>query len=86
MKDTFIFRKLLKPLYALWMKFALVLSWINTRIILFLMFYLIFTPLGLILKLLGKDLLDIKINKSAKSYWRKKEKNEFGLSSYERQF
>lgn len=68
------------------MKFALILSWINTRIILILLFYLVFTPIGLILKLLGKDLLDRKINKADKSYWRKKEKNELSLAAYEKQF
>jgi len=78
--------KLLKLLYALWMKFALVLSWINTRLILILLFYLVFTPLGLILKFLRKDLLDRKINKAEKSYWRVKEKNKLGLASYEKQF
>lgn len=78
--------KLFKLLYGLWMKFALILSWINTRIILFLMFCLIFTPIGLIIKLLGKDLLEEKIDKTAKSYWKKKEKNELGLAAYEKQF
>jgi len=86
MKNSFVFRKLLKPLYALWMKFALVLSWINTRLILIILFYLVFTPIGLILKLLRKDLLDKKIIKAEKSYWRKKEKNELGLVAYEKQF
>lgn len=78
--------KLFKSLYALWMKFALVLSWVNTRLILFFLFYLVFTPIGLILKLLGKDLLDRKINKADKTYWKKKEINELGSSSYEKQF
>lgn len=68
------------------MKFALVLSWINTRLILILLFYFAFTPIGLIIKLLGKDLLDKKINRANDSYWRKKEKNEFGMATYEKQF
>ena len=78
--------KLLKPLYVFWMKLAFVLSWVNTRLILFLMFYLIFTPIGLIIKALRIDLLETKINKEEKTYWKKKEKKEFGLVSYERQF
>ena len=41
----------LKPIYIFWMKLALVLSWINTRIILFVIFYLIFTPIGLCMRL-----------------------------------
>lgn len=78
--------KLLKSLYSLWMKFALILSWINTRLILIILFYLIFTPIGLVLRILGKDLLDRKINKISKSYWRKKEENKFGLAAYQKQF
>jgi len=74
---------LLNPLYIFWMKLASVLSWINTRLILLLMFYLIFAPIGLILKLTGKDLLDKKIDRFKESYWKKK---ETGTASYERQF
>lgn len=73
----------LKPIYILWMKLALVLSWINTRLILFVMFYLIFTPIGLAIKLFGVDLLDRKIDKNKDSYWKKE---ELTLSDYERQF
>ncbi|PIQ90412.1 MAG: hypothetical protein COV71_04105 [Candidatus Omnitrophica bacterium CG11_big_fil_rev_8_21_14_0_20_41_12] len=78
--------KLLKPLYIFWMRLALVLSWVNTRLILFLLFYLIFTPIGLIIKILRIDLLDRKIDKTKGTYWKDKEKKEFGLASYERQF
>ena len=77
---------ILKPVYVFWMRLAFVLSWINTRIILFLIFYLTFTPIGLVLRLFRVDLLDKKINKSAKTYWRKKEKISTERESYERQF
>ncbi len=52
----------------------------------FLIFYFVFTPIGWILKLLRKDLLDMRIKRGEKSYWRKKDKNEFGTVSYEKQF
>jgi uncharacterized protein involved in cysteine biosynthesis len=68
------------------MKLAYVLSWVNTRLLLFLIFYFVFTPIGCILKLLRKDLLEEGISKEGKSYWRKKDKHEFGVASYERQF
>lgn len=44
----------LKPIYTVWMSFALVLGWINTRIILALVFYIVITPTGLIMLLFGK--------------------------------
>jgi hypothetical protein len=53
---------ILKPIYIFWMKLAFILSWINTGLIQLIIFYLIFTPLGLGMRLFGADLLDNKIN------------------------
>ena len=77
---------LLRPIYIYWMKLALVLSWVNTRIILFVLYYFVFTPVALGIKLFGVDLLDRKIEKKKESYWKEKEKSKMGLSGYERQF
>jgi hypothetical protein len=77
---------LLKPVYIPWMKLVFVLGWINTRLILSIIFYLVFTPIGLTLKLFGVDLLDRKIDKNRQSYWQKREKKEFNPLDYERQF
>jgi hypothetical protein len=83
---AFIAPSLLKPVYIFWMNLAFVLSWINTRLILLVIFYLIFTPVGLALRLFGVDLLDRKIDKHKESYWRKKEEKRFNPLNYERQF
>jgi hypothetical protein len=45
----------LKSIYYGWMFIALIIGWINTRILLALVFYLIITPMGLIMRLLGKQ-------------------------------
>ena len=58
----------LEPVYHGWMKFGHVLGWINTRIILGLMFYTIFFVVGLIMKVIGNDPMSRKIDKSADSY------------------
>lgn len=76
----------LKSLYILWMGLATILGWINTRLILFVVFYLVCTPIGLLMKLFGADLLNIKINRSKNTYWIAVEKKEFNPSDYERQF
>ena len=78
--------EILKPIYVVWMKLAVVLSWINTRIILLVLFYLVLTPIGLIMRMFGKDALDLKIDKSRDSYWRKKEKKPFSPLEAQRQF
>ncbi len=76
----------LKSIYCLWMRFAAVLSWINTRLILVILFYFVFTPMGLAMRVFGIDALDRKIDRSKDSYWKKKEKKQFSLTDYERQF
>lgn len=75
---------LLKSVYAIWTRFAFILGWINTRIILIILFYLIFTPIGLLMRLFRVDLLE-KTSKGA-TYWKKKEKTVFNISNYERRF
>ena len=72
--------------YALWMRLAAVLAWINTRLILVVMFYLVFTPMGLAMRLFRADPLDRRIKAGTASYWKKKEDRKFVQSDYERQF
>lgn len=58
----------LKWLYTPWMKFAHILGTINTHIILFLLFFLLFVPLGLIARLLGKDPMARRLQPESNSY------------------
>ena len=59
----------IKPLFIAFSYLGFVLGWIMTRVILSLLFYLVFTPIGLVLKLTGKHLLDTSIAKNQESYW-----------------
>jgi len=74
----------LRTVYIAWMRLAVILSWINTRIILGVLFYVVFTPAGLVMRLFRIDLLERKEKKE--TYWRKKEKIDFNPSNYERRF
>lgn len=58
----------LKPVYIVWMKFAHVLGWINTRLLLSIVFYLIVMPIGIIMRLFGKDPMHRRFDKSTDSY------------------
>jgi predicted membrane protein len=58
----------LKPVYQVWMRIGLVLGWINTRIILGIVFYLILFPMGLIARLLNDDPLEQKFNRKLVTY------------------
>ncbi|WP_089724798.1 SxtJ family membrane protein [Candidatus Thiosymbion oneisti] len=59
---------LLKPVYIAWMRFGMVLGWINTRIILGILFYILFTPTGLLLKVLRVDAMRRKLDARMKTY------------------
>ena len=76
----------LKGFYIIWMRFAFILGWLNTRLLLFIIFYLIFTPIGFVMILFRVDLLERKIEKKKDTYWKKKDKKLFNLANYERQF
>jgi len=78
--------QLLKCIYLIWMRLAWALSWFNTRLILILMFYLIFAPAGLIMRIFKIDLLDRRPDRNSQTYWIKKEKKTYNPSDYERQF
>lgn len=58
----------LKPVYALWMRFGLVMGWINSRIILSSVFFVILLPVGLIMRVFGADPMARKLDASAQSY------------------
>lgn len=58
----------LAPLFKGWMFIGHVLGWINTRIILGLVFYLLVTPIGLVMRLMGKDPMTRGFDAEAKTY------------------
>ncbi len=65
--------KLLTPLNKIWFKFGIFLGKIISPIIMGIIFFLVVTPTAIMMRLFGKDLLNLKFNNS-KSYWI--EKNE----------
>ena len=74
--------KLLNPLNKIWFKFGLLLGKIISPIIMGVIFFFVVTPIALLMKLLQKDLLNLKFNKN-KTYWieksgpKSKMKNQF---------
>ena len=66
--------KLLTPLNQLWSRFGLLLGNIVAPIVMGLVFFLVVTPVGIVMRILGKDLIRKKLNKNNKSYWIKREK------------
>ena len=62
---------ILTPLNRLWFKFGIFLGKIISPIILGIIFFLIVTPTGILLRLFGKDVINLKYNNNS-SYWIKK--------------
>ena len=74
--------KLLSPLNLVWVKFGELLGRIIAPIVMAMIYFVIITPIGLFMRLIGKDLLSTKFSKN-NSYWIKREKN---IGSMKRQF
>ena len=75
--------KLLTPLNKTWIKFGEILGLIIAPIVMSLVYFVILTPVSLIVRLFGKDLLGLKFLKEKETYWIKRNKN---LTSMDKQF
>ena len=75
--------KLLSPLNSFWIKFGELLGKIIAPVVMAIIYFLILTPISLIVRLFGKDLLGLKISKQLKTYWIKRKKD---LGTMDKQF
>tara|TARA_B000000532_G_scaffold177885_1_gene144406 strand:+ start:10 stop:396 length:387 start_codon:yes stop_codon:yes gene_type:complete len=60
--------KILSPLNLLWFKFGILLGKIVSPVVMGIIFFLVVTPISIILKIFGKDVLNLKFNNN-KTYW-----------------
>ena len=75
--------KFLTPLNKLWMKFGIFLGSIISPFVMGVVFFMVVTPVGLIMRFLGKDLLRINKSKFVSTYWISREKQN---STMKKQF
>ena len=74
--------KILNPLNKQWFKFGIFLGKVISPLVMSIIFFLVVTPIGLLMRLLNKDLLNLKFNNNS-SYWiektepKSKMKNQF---------
>ena len=74
--------KILNPFNKLWFKFGIFLGKIISPLVMGIIFFLVVTPIGLLMRLLNKDLLNLRFNNNG-SYWiektepKSKMKNQF---------
>lgn len=74
--------KILTPLNLAWIKFGEILGRFIAPVVMAVIYFLIVTPIGLFMRIIGKDLLNMKFSQNS-SYWIKREKN---LGPMKRQF
>ncbi|HYT90803.1 MAG TPA: SxtJ family membrane protein [Gemmataceae bacterium] len=65
----FAFPKALRPVFVAWMVLVFPIGWLTTQLILALLFYCIFTPLGLWFRLIGRDGLACRLRPDQETYW-----------------
>lgn len=78
--------KLLTPVYRAWMTLALFMGFVMTRVILTVLYLGLFTPIGVIARLLGKDLLQQRWHPQAQTYWVKRSGGGYKAAAAEKMF
>jgi hypothetical protein len=69
-----------------WMGISFLMGFFMTHLILALIYYLVLTPMALVMRALGKDPLRLKHDRNAVSYWIERPRREFTRQSYEKMF
>jgi hypothetical protein len=75
----------LAPVERAWMTLGGWLAWFNTRVILTVLFYVVVTPVGLIVRMF-RDPLDRQLSEAGTSYWIRRNVQPFKAENYQRQF
>jgi hypothetical protein len=76
----------LAPFHWAWMRLGEILGWINTRLLLCLVYFMIVTPLRVARRMFNKDPLRWRLKKDIESYWIKRQNKAFNPDTYFRQY
>ncbi len=78
--------KVLQPIFVIWMKFALALNWVMTRVLLTLAFYLMITPVRVLVQIFSEDPLKRQWPPVGESFWEEPEEQPEEFDRYRNQF
>jgi hypothetical protein len=79
------FPRVLKPVFVAWLTLAFPIGWVVSRVLLMVLFFVVLTPVGMIARLAGRDVLALRRPSNATTYWAPKEQ-PLGMRSYFRQY
>jgi len=82
---TLLAPRCLSPVHKVWMGAANALGWFNTRLLLSLVYFLVMTPTGVVMRLLGRDPMDRRL-KDRSSYWVERDRHPEPAAAMERRF
>ena len=71
--------KILSPLNKLWIKFGEILGMVIAPLVMALVYFIVLTPVSLIVRIFGKDLLGLKFLKQKDSYWINRKKKRLSM-------
>jgi Saxitoxin biosynthesis operon protein SxtJ len=78
---------LFKAVYRIWVTFSIILGYFISRILLTIIFLIVITPIGVIMRIMGTDPMQRKLDHNAASYWEPKEQEKDpSIERYEKQF
>jgi hypothetical protein len=80
-----LFPKAVKPVFVGWLILAFPVGWLVSRAVLVLLFFGIFSPIGVLFRLMGRDLLQLRRQPDRDTYWTRKA-SQAGAASYLRQY
>ena len=80
----FVAPRPLTPVYRAWMRLAELLGWINTRILLILIFYLVVTPIGLVMRIFRRS--PLALDERNGTFWSDPPKHSYGDKHFEKLF
>ena len=83
---TLVYSRALHPLNILWFKFGMLLHMIVSPVVLGIMFFAVFTPIGWYMRLAGKRPLNLRFDAAAQSYWIHRQPPAPTPGSFDRQF
>lgn len=76
----------LRPIQRPWMTLSVTIGWVMTNVLTSLFFFLMVTPVGLAMRISGKDILETSIDRNRESYWIRRPQEAIDPASYEKQF
>lgn len=77
--------RLIRPIYLAWMVAVFPIGWVVSHVILAAIYYFVFTPIGLVMRLFGRDAMQRKFEPDRASYWIPRPQEE-STRRYFRQF